>query len=239
MLDPLVPGSPLYRDDAFPPSPRTEVALAWSELSLYLPDGRCLQLELDGARHSVGDATARRRFVRMMSIEARQAAVTLITPPDRGAIAPRVAHLPAAPDDAAVLEAGVWEQLADWVASSGRLAGRTVEELARLASIATAPFAVVIGGVAAGVARDLARMASGPCARRRRRAASGCARCSSPPARRRAPRTRWWPRSPPAPTDARGRPRTAADAAGRRRTPPAGRRQAGVSCRSACARRGP
>ncbi|MCL4223404.1 MAG: hypothetical protein KJZ91_02900 [Myxococcales bacterium] len=162
MLDPLVPGSPLYRDDAFPPSPRTEVALAWSELSLYLPDGRCLQLELDGARHSVGDATARRRFVRMMSIEARQAAVTLITPPDRGAIAPRVAHLPAAPDDAAVLEAGVWEQLADWVASSGRLAGRTVEELARLASIATAPFAVVIGEVAAGVARDLARMASGP-----------------------------------------------------------------------------
>jgi hypothetical protein len=138
------------------------VALEWSELSLYLPDGRWRQIELDGSSNLIGDATARRRFVRMMTIEWGFESAAVITPPDRGTIAPRVAHLPVAPDDAAVVEAGVWETLADWVSSSGRLAGRTVEELARLASIATAPFAVVIGEVAAQVARDLARLARGP-----------------------------------------------------------------------------
>ena len=155
-------GSPLYRDMSFSPSPRADVALEWSELSLYLPDGRWRQIELDGSSNVIGDATARRRFVRMMMIDWGFESAAVITPPDLGAIAPRVAHLPVAPDDAAVLEAGVWETLADWVSSSGRLAGRTVEELARLASIATAPFAVVIGEVAAQVARDLARLARGP-----------------------------------------------------------------------------
>lgn len=155
-------GSPLYRDMSFSPSPRTQVALEWSELSLYLPDGSWRQIELDGSSNVIGDATQRRRFVRMMTIEWSYDAVAVITPPDHGSIAPRVAGLPVAPDDAAVVEASVWETLADWVSSSGRLAGRTVEELARLASISTAPFAVVIGEVAAQVARDLARLARGP-----------------------------------------------------------------------------
>ncbi len=155
-------GSPLYRDMSFPPSPRTEVALEWSELSLYLPDGRWRQIQLDGSSNLIGDATARRRFVRMMTIEWGFESAAVITPPDRGSIAPRAAYLPVAPDDAAVVEAGVWETLADWISTSGRLAGRTVEELARLASIATAPFAVAIGEVAAQVARDLARLVRGP-----------------------------------------------------------------------------
>jgi hypothetical protein len=155
-------GSPLYRDMSFPPSPRADVVLEWSELSLYMPDGRWRQIELDGSSNEIGDATARRRFVRMMTIEWGYDSASVITPPDRGAIAPRVAHLPVAPEDAAVVEAGVWETLADWVSSSGRLAGRTVEELARLASIASATFAIAIGEVAAQVARDLARLARGP-----------------------------------------------------------------------------
>ncbi len=154
--------NPLYRDMSFRPSPRAEVALAWSELSLYLPDGRWRQIELDGSSNEIRDATARRRFVRMMTIEWGFESAAVITPPDRGAIAPRVAQLPSAPDDAAVVEAGVFETLADWISTSGRLAGRTVEELARLASIATAPFAVAIGEIAAQVARDLARLARGP-----------------------------------------------------------------------------
>jgi hypothetical protein len=74
----------------------------------------------------------------MMTIEWGFESAAVITPPDRGSIAPRVAYLPVAPDDAALVEAGVWETLADWISTSGRLAGRTVEELARLASIATA-----------------------------------------------------------------------------------------------------
>ncbi|HUQ03502.1 MAG TPA: hypothetical protein VM261_13465 [Kofleriaceae bacterium] len=154
--------SPLYKDMSFSPSPRARVALEWNELSLYLPDGRWRQIELDGSSNEIGDATARRRFVRIMTIEWGYESASVITPPDHGAIAPRVAHLPVAPEDAAVVEAGVWETLVDWVSSSGRLAGRTVEELARLASIATAPFAVAIGEVAAQVARDLARLARGP-----------------------------------------------------------------------------
>jgi len=153
--------SALYRDDSLPP-PRAEVALAWSELSLYLPDGRCRQIELDGSSNQVLDATFRRRFVRMITIDAGADRASLITPPERGAIAPRVAYLPPAPDDAAVVDDGVWDTLSDWVTSSGRLAGRTIDELARLAVIATAPFAVAIGEVAAQVAKDLARLVRGP-----------------------------------------------------------------------------
>lgn len=155
--------SALYRDDdTMGPSPRTEVTLAWSELSLYLPDGRWRQIELDGTSNVIGDATCRRRFVRMVTIERGGESIALITPPDRASIAPRVAHLPAAPDDAVVVDDGVWDTVADWIASSGRLAGRTVEELARLATVATAPFAVVLGELAAQVARDLARLVRGP-----------------------------------------------------------------------------
>lgn len=153
--------SALYRDDETT-SPRTEVTVAWSELSLYLPDGRWRQIELDGTSNVIVDATCRRRFVRMVTIERGGETTSLITPPDRGSIAPRAAHLPTAPDDAAVVETSSWDTVADWIASSGRLAGRTVEELARLACVATSPFAVAIGEVAAQVARDLARMGRGP-----------------------------------------------------------------------------
>lgn len=153
--------SALYRDDALA-SARAGVSLSWSELSLYLPDGRYRQIELDGSSNQVLDATFRRRFVRMIAIEGRAERTVLITPPERGAIAPRVAHLTPAPEDATVLEDGVWDTLSDWVTSSGRLAGRTIDELARLATIASAPFAVAIGEVAAQVAKDLAGLVRGP-----------------------------------------------------------------------------
>lgn len=158
--------SALYRDDTMRPSPRTEVALAWSELSLYLPDGRWRQIDLDGTSNVIVDATSRRRFVRMVTIERvgerSGERTSIITPPDLGSIAPRAAHLPTAPDDAAVVETTAFETIADWISSSGRLAGRTIDELARLATISTAPFAVAIGEVAAQIARDLARLARGP-----------------------------------------------------------------------------
>ena len=86
----------------------------------------------------------------------------LITPPDEGAIAPRGARLPAAPDSAAVVDASEWDALADWLRSGGRLGGRTVAELARLACIASPQFAVVIGEVAAKVAAEMIWEDRGP-----------------------------------------------------------------------------
>ena len=154
--------SALYRDDTMRPSPRTEVTVEGSELALHLPDGRWRQLQLDGTSNLIGDATCRRRFVRMVTIERLGESTALITPPELASIAPRAAHLPAAPDDAMVVETSAWEAVADWIASGGRLAGRTIDELARLACIASAPFAVTIGEVCAQVARDLARLARGP-----------------------------------------------------------------------------
>jgi len=154
--------SALYRDVSLPPTPRAEVAVAWSRLSLRFPDGRLLDVDLDGSSSQVGDATFHHRFVRMMTIEGRTMSTALITPPDHAAIAPRVAHLPPAPADAAVIEDGTWDAVVDWVMSGGRLAGRTIDELARLATVATAPFAVAIGEIAAQVAQDLARLARGP-----------------------------------------------------------------------------
>lgn len=153
--------SALYRDDSAE-TPRSTVSLAWSELTLYLPDGRYRRIELDGATHQVSDAAFRQRFVRMIEIRGRSENATLITPPEGGAIAPRVVHMPPAPGDAVVLEPGTWETLSEWVASSGRLAGRTIEELARLAVIASSQFAVAIGEVAAQVATELAGLVGGP-----------------------------------------------------------------------------
>ena len=102
-----------------------------------------------------------RRFVRMLVLERESAntnhsrrdredrTVYLITPPDQGAVAPSVVSVPEAPSDAAVVEPRAWEALADWISNGGRLAACSIAELARLATIATPHFAVLIGEVAA------------------------------------------------------------------------------------------
>src|SRR5690606_36253825 len=78
------------------------------------------------------------------------------------AIAPRAARLPGVPEGAEVVETAVWEALADWLHTSGRLSGRTVAELARLACVATPQFAVEIGELAAAVAADMIWERCGP-----------------------------------------------------------------------------
>ena len=152
----------LYRDPSTVSAPRAEVSLAWSELTLQLADGGGRSIDLDGCACEVGDASFRRRFVRMLTIERDGEQLALITPPDHGAIAPRALRLPSAPDEACVLDDEPWQVVVDWVRGGGRLSGLSVAELARLATVATPQFALIIGEVAAQVAFDMVWEHAGP-----------------------------------------------------------------------------
>jgi hypothetical protein len=154
--------SALYRDPARDLAPRAQVSLAWSELTLHFRDGRSRWLDLDGCHSDILDATFRHRFVRMLTLARGADALALITPPDHGAIAPRVARLPGAPADAVVLDDDTWQIVVDWIRSGGRLSALTVAELARLAGIATPPFALLVGEVAAQVAFEMVWEQAGP-----------------------------------------------------------------------------
>jgi hypothetical protein len=136
-------------------------------LLLTMPDGRWRGVSLNGARFAVTDAACAQRFVRHLSIAVTDDRgdddrVDLITPPDEGAIAPRAARLPGVPDEAAVVDVDVWEAAVDWLRGGGRLGGRSVAELARLACIATPQFALAIGEWAAQVAVEMIWERSGP-----------------------------------------------------------------------------
>lgn len=152
----------LYRDPTRVSAPRAEVALAWSELTVQFHDGRSRWMDLDGCANDVVDASFRRRFVRMLTLERAGERLALITPPDHAAIAPRVAHLPSAPEDAAVVDDQPWEVIVDWVQGGGRLSGLSVAELASLATVATSQFALIIGEVAAQVAFEMVWEQAGP-----------------------------------------------------------------------------
>lgn len=152
----------LYSNSLPAPARRTQVELARDDLFLSFPDGRWERMHLHGCCFRAGDAACSQRFVRHLVLENGWLRIDLITPPERGAIAPRAAGIPSAPRDAAVIEPGAWEVLADWLHSGGRLAGRTVADLARLACVATPQFAVIIGELAARVAAELSWERCGP-----------------------------------------------------------------------------
>lgn len=103
-----------------------------------------------------------RRFVRMLILDRDHERHVVITPPDRGAVAPNVVRLPEAPDEAAIVDDQAWDALTEWIMGGGRLAGCSIADLARLAAIATPQFAVLIGEVAAERALDLVWAARGP-----------------------------------------------------------------------------
>lgn len=117
---------------------------------------------LNGARFTIRDAACEQRFVRHLRLHLPGEVVELITPPDEGAIAPRAARLPRVPETLTIVNAGAWEALADWLASRGRLAGRTMTDLARLALIATPQFAIAIGEFAGELAVELNCLAANP-----------------------------------------------------------------------------
>lgn len=165
----------LYRDPApFRPA-RAEVQVDSDVLFLAMPDGRQLRHALDGYAATLIDgfvavriAGARvevrpeRRFVRMLILERDHKRQVIITPPDHGAVAPNVVRLPEAPDDAAIIDEHAWDALTDWIMGGGRLAGCSIGDLARLTTIATAQFALLIGEVAAQCALELVWAARGP-----------------------------------------------------------------------------
>jgi hypothetical protein len=165
----------LYRDPApFRPA-RAEVQLDSDVLVLAMPDGGQRRHVLDGYSATLLDgfvaargARARidvrpeRRFVRMLILDRDHEHHVIITPPDRGAVAPNVVRLPEAPDDAAIVDDHAWDALTEWIMGGGRLAGCSIADLARLAAIATPQFAVLIGEVAAERALELVWAARGP-----------------------------------------------------------------------------
>lgn len=160
----------LYRDPVPLRSARAEVHLDRDVLLLAMPDGRPRRYVLDGYAVACVDGYVRaridirweRRFVRMLVLEREHERHAIITPPEHGAVAPNVVRVPEAPIDAAIVDSRAWEPLADWLMSGGRLAGCSIADLARLAEIATSPFAALIGEVAAQHALELTWATRGP-----------------------------------------------------------------------------
>ena len=178
----------LYRDPVPYRPERAHVQLDPDALILVMPDSWIRRHPLDGVHATIADGfvadrsargsaetittTTRhhapivprvlRRFVRMLILEGDGARVVVITPPDRGAVAPNVVFLEEAPPDAAIVDEGSWDALAEWLLGGGRLAACSVADLARLACIATPQFAVLIGEVAAQRALELVWAEAGP-----------------------------------------------------------------------------
>ncbi len=160
----------LYRDPIPLYSARAEIQLDMDAVFLRMPDGRqrryaldgCTPITLDGFVAARVDERYQRRFVRMLVLERGHERHVLITPPDRGAVAPNVVAVPEAPAESAVVDVHAWDPLAEWVMGGGRLAACAIADLARLAAIATPQFAVLIGEVAAQRALELGWAARGP-----------------------------------------------------------------------------
>ena len=119
------------------------------------PDGIRRRMLLEGAHYTICDAVRKHRFVRHLSVVTSRTRVDFITPPEQGTIAPRVADLPQVPA-ALVVDKNTWEAIRDWVKNRGRLSGCTIAQLAKLACIASAQFAIAIGERAAVVAVQMA-----------------------------------------------------------------------------------
>lgn len=143
--------------------PRAEVQLDSDMLWLRMHDGRIRRHALHGCEPYTVDGCyvtrEQRRFVRMLVLDE---GTVIITPPDRGAVAPIVVPVPEAPTTAWIIEPHAWDVLADWVCSGGRLGACSIQDLARLATIATAQFASLIGEVAAQRALELRWATRGP-----------------------------------------------------------------------------
>ena len=160
----------LYADPVPFRSARAEVVLDADVLVLRMPDGRQRRHVLHGMTATTTDGAVsvrvdvqwERRFVRMLVLEGAHERVVVITPPDRGAVAPNVVRVPDAPSEAAIVDEGAWDVLAEWVLSGGRLASCAMDDLARLSVIATPQFAALIGEVAAQRALELLWTERGP-----------------------------------------------------------------------------
>jgi hypothetical protein len=160
----------LYSDPVPFRSARAEIQLDVDVLILRMPDGRMRRHTLHGMTATTVDGAVsvrvdvhwQRRFVRMLVLEGPKDRVVVITPPDRGAVAPNVVRVPDAPSEAAIVDDAAWEVLAEWAMCGGRLAACAMDDLARLAVIASPQFAALIGEVAAQRALELVWAERGP-----------------------------------------------------------------------------
>jgi hypothetical protein len=153
----------LYRDIEPWSPPRAEVQLDADMLWLRMHDGRIWRHALHGCEPIIDDgcyvSRDQRRFVRMLMLDSD---TVIITPPERGAVAPTVVLVPEAPASAWIIEEHAWDVLAEWVSGGGRLGACTLQDLARLATIASSQFASLIGEVAAQRALELVWATRGP-----------------------------------------------------------------------------
>jgi hypothetical protein len=141
---------------------RAQVELDSHSLYLSTEDELWDEVPLHGARVFARDASCESRFVRHVMVRTHHQRVDLITPPERGAIAPRAARLPGVPKASRIVEPAVWDTVSSWIRSGGGLSGRTIHELARIASIATSQFAIAVGECVAHVAAELTWQRLGP-----------------------------------------------------------------------------
>ena len=159
---PIMGRTALYHDYE-PWTPPADVQLDADMLWLRMRDGRIRRHALHGCEPFTTDGCYvtrdQRRFIRMLVLDDE---LVIITPPDRGAVAPIVVPVPEAPTNAWIIEPHAWEVLADWVCSGGRLGACSIEDLARLATIASTQFASLIGEVAAQRALELTWSTRGP-----------------------------------------------------------------------------
>ena len=158
----MVKRSSLYAKALPQPTQRAAVEVDREVLTISKPDGDNARVSLPGSHHSVRDAVQRRRFVGHLRISTSRIRVDLITPPEQGAIAPRVAGLPGAPASATVIDLMSWEALRSWIETNGSFSGRTIAELALLARIASSQFAIALGERAAVVAVQIAGQRGNP-----------------------------------------------------------------------------
>jgi hypothetical protein len=161
----------LYQDPMPFKSACAVVQLEVDVLVIEMPSGWTQRHVLDGTNASIGDGfklarrdggRIERRFVKMLMLERGGRHVAVVTPPEQGAVAPNVVRVPEAPPDAAVVDGPTWDALAEWLIGGGRLGALAIADLARLSSIATPQFALIIGEVAAQRALDLVWVATGP-----------------------------------------------------------------------------
>ena len=141
---------------------RTRVEIDAQALVLHPPGGRTRRVPLARSTLTVRDAELYKRFVRHLRISRGSDHLDLITPPEAGAIAPRVARLPEAPSLSFVVDRPDFDVLAGWLAQGGSLRTRTMSELASLACRATSAYAVQIGEWAAQIAVHMTSDVCGP-----------------------------------------------------------------------------
>jgi hypothetical protein len=141
---------------------RTVIELDFESLVLTPPGGRPTRVDLARCDFRTEDAELFKRFVRHLRISRDGEHIDLVTPPEEGSIAPRVARLPAAPGLAFVIDRADFDVVVPWLVCGGSLRGQTVTELAQLAMVATSGYAVHIGEWAAQVAVDMTSDICGP-----------------------------------------------------------------------------